>query len=128
MFGFVAFVWLRLFKTLSLLDLVLNIWFDIFSCFRLLYFSPTLTYPWPPGEMAGAHPTMKSGSRKNQRATSTRKSMVTTASCHVRLPSSLILSLRRDFTSACLLASSLDCFRLKPRKMTWGREVGLYDQ
>ena len=29
----------------------------------------TLTNPFPPGEIAGAQPVMKSGSRKNQRAT-----------------------------------------------------------
>ena len=29
----------------------------------------TLTKPFPPGEIAGAQPVMKSGSRKNQRAT-----------------------------------------------------------
>ena len=29
----------------------------------------TLTKPFPPGEIAGAQPVIKSGSRKNQRAT-----------------------------------------------------------
>ena len=37
--------------------------------FSLLARMITLTKPFPPGEIAGAHPVIKSGSRKNQRAT-----------------------------------------------------------